>query len=112
MGRCWLLRLSATPYVQLHGHSIPLRTLTSTWLYPLVTFLTDLAILLILAVYFPSQVLRCRRVGAVGREGRQRVAEVYGSVGRMTCHLWERAQAINCATSCVPRECPAMVRLG
>jgi hypothetical protein len=72
MGRCWWLRLSASAYVQLHGYSIPLRTLTSTWLYPLVTFLTDLAILLIFATYFPSQTLSCRGIGAVGSEGRQR----------------------------------------
>jgi hypothetical protein len=71
MGRCWLLRWSATPCVQLLGYSLPLRTLTSTWLYPLVTFLTDLAILLMLATYFPSQGVRCRGIGAVGREGRR-----------------------------------------
>jgi hypothetical protein len=64
MGRYSSLPLLVAPIRQKSACLVPLRTFTSTAEYPLVTFLTDLAILLMFAVCVDAWVLR--RAGEEG----------------------------------------------
>jgi hypothetical protein len=60
--------MSVAHVFQLPACLVPLRTFTSTAEYPFVTFLTDLAILLMLTVYVEAWVLRRRGIGAAREE--------------------------------------------